>query len=142
MPVSADRIGIDTFDERCEEFDLAETICLAGADQMVVAEKITVRGLWDEHNELYSIQLELRAVEEQLRILRQLKVIPESVPVESGAKVRIFFEMESSRVAEDVLSELGDAENIGELFLAEDRFPPILNLMHYELRKIEVSHGL
>jgi hypothetical protein len=135
------RIGVDSHNERAEEFDLGkDTICLAGADQMIVANSVMVRGLWDDEDELYSIQLELSCTEDQLRILRQLKILPSTVPVEEGPGLKLFFEMEAGRVGEAVLSELGDAQNVGELFLAEDRFPPILNLLHYELRKVELKH--
>lgn len=134
--------GTDSQGKRAEEFDLGPgTICLAGANQMVVAQKVIIRGLWDGRGELYGLQLELSCEQDQWRVLRELKVIPEDTQVCQGVELKAFFEMEASQLEGGILSELGEAQSIGELFLAEDRFPPILNLLHYELRKVETQHS-
>ena len=143
MQVSAARIGVDDLNERTEELSMGSgTICLAGKNQMVVGESVLVRGLWDEAGDICTIQLELKCASDQLLILRQLNVIPSNAPVEEGPNLTVFFEMDPDRVKEDVLSELGDAQSIAHLFLAEDRFPPILNLSHYELQHLEIKHSL
>ena len=136
--VDPSKIGIDSQCNRAEEFDLGlGTICLAGANQMVVAQRVVIRGLWDGRGELYGVQLELSCEPDQWRLLSQLKVIPENLPLDEGVELKAYFEMEASQLESGVLSELGEAQSIGELFLAEDRFPPILNLLHYRLCKIE-----
>lgn len=123
--------------QKSEEYKLGSgTICLAGNNKNVIADSLLIRGLWDAEGELSGIQLELSCAEDQLRILKELEILPESTSVERGPELVAFFEMESQWLTEQVLSELGDDTSLSKLFLAEDRFPPILNLLHYRLSKI------
>ena len=81
--------------------------------------------------------LRLSCQSEQLALLKELGILPSTVEAEKGPQLRAFFRMKSEHLAEQVISELGDDTSLSKLFLAEDRFPPILNLLHYELDRLE-----
>ncbi len=121
-----------------EEYDLGSgTICLAGPNKMVVANSVLIRGFWSEEGSLTGLLLRLSCDSEQLAHLKELKILPPEVEAEKGPNLRAFFKMKPEHLAEQVISELGDDTSLSKLFLAEDRFPPILNLLHYDLDRLE-----
>lgn len=121
-----------------EEYDLGSgTICLAGPNKMVVANSVLIRAFWSADGSLTGLLLRLSCQSEQLALLKELGILPSTVEAEKGPQLRAFFRMKSEHLAEQVISELGDDTSLSKLFLAEDRFPPILNLLHYELDRLE-----
>lgn len=143
MPAELYKISVDNHAERTEEYTLGSgTICLAGAQQMVVAHSVVIRGFWDEDGEICLIQLDLTAERDQLRILRQFRIVPQTVPVEMGVHVKLRFELDSARVPDEVLSELGRGRDLVDLADTKDDFPALLNLLYYDLQKIEISEPL